>query len=262
MQPSARPLSGLNILVTRPTSRADGLCRLIEIAGGNALHFAAIEIGEPADTRSRDFIRDHLTDFDIAIFISPTAVEKTLGLLTALPPKLKLAAIGSKTALSLTSSGLNLAIQPEGHDSESLLRHPEFQTKQISGKKIVIFRGEGGRQLLGDTLQQRGADIFYANMYRRSAPSDTSSLNDLLQQADVITTSSNEGLQNLYDMAEDKDILIRRLLVVPGTRALTLARSLGFARVIRAENATDKACMDALKFASLEINNKKTSHKS
>ncbi|MGB5277797.1 MAG: uroporphyrinogen-III synthase [Gammaproteobacteria bacterium] len=253
MQPHAGPLQGLKVLVTRPTSRAGGLCQLIERAGGTALHFAAIEISEPEDQRSRDYARDHLTEFALAIFISPTAVEKTLDYLVKLPDDIKLAAIGSKTARSLESHGLSIAIKPDGHDSEALLEHPSLQAEQIFSRKIVIFRGEGGRTLLGDTLQSRGAVVFYADMYQRSPPVDANRLNAYLQQADIITTSSNEGLRNLYDLAGDKALLTGRFLIVPGERAQALAQTLGFDNIIIAENATDEACMNALEYAKVKM---------
>jgi uroporphyrinogen-III synthase len=256
MQSSSRPLQGLKVLVTRPLQRASGLCRLIERAGGSALHYAAIQIGEPADSRRREYIRNHLGEFSLAIFISPTAVEKTLDYFGALPENLKLAAIGSKTALCLASRGLHLDIEPDGHDTEALLKHPRLQAEQVAGLKIVIFRGEGGRQLLGDTLQLRGADVAYADMYRRLPPTDTTQLRTFLKQADIVTTSSNEGLQNLYATVEDKPLLTDQILIVPGERAFKLAKALGFNDIIIAENATDEACLNALKYAKIKMGNK------
>lgn len=255
MQKPSGPLQGLNVLVTRPTRWASSLCQLIEHAGGSARRFATIQIDEPEDTRSRDYVRSHLTEFALAIFISPTAVEETLDYLVQFPTNLKLAAIGSKTADSLATRGLHIDIEPDGHDTEALLKHPLLQAERVSGLKIVIFRGEGGRRLLGDTLQQRGAQVFYADMYRRLPPADATQLNTLLQQSDVITTSSNTGLQNLYDLVEDKRLLTEHTLVVPGQRTFRLARTLGFNDIIIAENATDEACLNALEYANVKMSN-------
>ena len=255
MHKSDGPLQGLKVLVTRPTQRASGLCQMIERAGGSALHYAAIRINEPDDSRSRDYVRNHVAEFALAIFISPTAVEKTLDYFVELPKNLKLAAIGSKTAVALASRGLKIDIDPDGHDTEALLKHPLMQAEQVSGLKIIIFRGEGGRQLLGDTLQHRGAKVFYADMYRRLPPSDATQLSALLQQTDVVTISSNSGLQNLYDMVEDKRLLTERTLIVPGQRAFSLAKTLEFNEIIVAENATDEACLNALKYAKVKIRN-------
>lgn len=256
MQQTQRPLHEIKVLVTRPKQRATGLCQLITQAGGTALHFAAIEINPPADSHSREYARAHIAEFDLAIFISPTAVETTLEFLGTIPANIRLSAIGSRTANALETMGLNIDIVPDGHDSESLLEHPQLQAEQLTGTKIVIFRGEGGRQLLGDSLRSRGAEVYYADMYLRSAPTSAAELDRYLEQADIITISSNQGLQNLYDLAPDKDRLVRHALVVPGERGVMLAKALGFSNIFVAENATDEACMNALEYAIAKMSKK------
>ena len=259
MQQSKGSLQDVQILVTRPEQRAADLCRMIEQAGGSALQFAAIEITEPADFQSREYAREHLSEFALAIFISPTAVEKTLEFLGALPAGIRISAIGNRTANALEKTGVNTDITPDGHNTESLLEHPQLQAGQIAGKKIVIFRGEGGRELLGDTLQSRGAEIFYANMYQRSPPPSATQLDQYLEQADIITVSSNQGLQNLYDLAADKNMLTSLSLVVPGERGFKLAKALGFSNIFIAKNATDEACMNALEYATAKMSKNKKS---
>ena len=256
MEHIQRPLQGTRVLVTRPQQRAGGLCELIEAAGGIALQFAAIEITDPTDSASREYAKNHIQEFDIAVFISPTAVEKTFEFIDQLPGGLAISAIGSRTGKALKSRGIRVDIMPDGHDSEALLRHSRMQASQVAGKKIVIFRGEGGRELLGDTLRSRGAEVFYAEMYYRSPPASDKLLQQYLAEADVVTVSSNQGLQNLYDLTADKQSLTRHVLVVPGERANALATALGFNNIIMAENATDEACMNALKCAKSQLSKK------
>jgi uroporphyrinogen-III synthase len=247
------PLQGIKVLVTRPRQRAGGLCELIEAAGGIPLQFAAIEITEPGNSASREYARQHINEFDIAIFISPTAVEKTLEFIGELPAGIRVSAIGSRTATTLQSRGLNIDIVPGGHDSEALLAHPRLQADQISGKKIVIFRGEGGRELLRNTLQARGAEVCCADMYQRTPPVSARLLDHYLAETDIIAVSSNEGLQNLYELVTNKESITRHVLVVPGERAFTLATALEFGKIIVAENATDEACLNAIKYAVSEM---------
>ena len=61
----------------------------------------------------------------------------------ALPPRCALAASPQVLA------------PPAGGDSESLLALPAMQ--QVSGQRVLVFRGVGGRELLADTLRARGA---------------------------------------------------------------------------------------------------------
>lgn len=241
-----KPLSGLNVLVTRPAARAQRLCAMIEQAGGTALHFATIEIAEPVSTQSRDDAIGRIADYAIAIFISPTAVERTLQRITALPRGLVLACIGSRTAAALVAGGYAPDIVPDGHDSAALLREDGMQASAVSGRRIIIFRGENGRDELADTLTERGAHVFQADMYRRRRPACAGDLPGMIARVDVITVSSNEGLDNLYALAGDSE-LTARPLVVPGERARQRALTLGFEHIICAASATDSDCLDALK---------------
>jgi uroporphyrinogen-III synthase len=57
---------------------------------------------------------------------------------------------------------------PLRFDSEALLELPELTA--VAGKRVIIFRGDGGREVLGDTLKARGAAIEYVTCYRRARP--------------------------------------------------------------------------------------------
>ncbi len=249
--PTDNVLQHKTILVTRPDGLQHKLCDLLKQAGARPIHYAAIKITAPSDNSSREYAREHFADFDIATFISPTAVKTTLDYMPVDDRNCKLAAIGSRSQRALEQAGLKVSIQPQGHDSESLLQHPGLQASEVAGKNIVIFRGEDGRDVLAQELQKRGASVHYAAMYRRicpqhSLPFDTRFINSL----DAITLSSNEGLQNLYDLAmqskADNHTLLATPLCVPGQRAFKLGQSLGFQHIEVADNATDDAMFRAV----------------
>jgi uroporphyrinogen-III synthase len=247
MNKTINTLRGVTVLVTRPAVLAKQLAKKIEQCGGRSIIYPAISIETPDNPKQRDQLLQQLEHYDIAIFISPTAVTKTFEQITSLPSTLQVAAIGSSTEQSLKHYKIPVTIKPDGHNSESLLHHSRLQAEQINGKAIVIFRGEGGRELLGDTLQSRGAAVSYAEMYKRVKPSNAISLTrDELNTINIITTTSNEGLQNLFDMTENKSLLTQKPLLVPGNRTKKLAEKLGFTEIILSESATDAACIDAL----------------
>jgi uroporphyrinogen-III synthase len=185
---AAKALAGRTILVTRPREQAPGLARAIEAAGGRAEMFPAIEIQDvpPPAVLSR------LQDFDLAIFVSPTAVAKAMAHAGATPALV--AAIGAGTRRELERYGVRQVIAPSaGADSEALLA----QLGDVADKRIVIIRGQGGRAFLGEALRSRGATVAYAECYRRVRP------NARWQgRADAITVSSAEGLANLFEMAD------------------------------------------------------------
>jgi uroporphyrinogen-III synthase len=239
-------LANLQILVTRPVELADNLCELIRTAGGVPISYPAIEIREPRVKNSRDFVSNNINAFNLAIFISPTAVTRTLKYIPTIPAHLRIAAIGSSTAETLAQASIRTDIVPEGHDSESLLAHPDMQASKINGANIIIFRGEGGRTLLGDTLTSRGTNVVYAEMYSRSRPEPDPDSEQKLRRADVVTATSNEGMINMLEMVDNKAHLRELPLVVPGERCEQTAKSLGYKCIVVADNATDNATMDAL----------------
>jgi len=218
---ASEPLRGRGILVTRPREQAGNLARLIEQAGGRALLFPAIEIEDlpPPEALAR------LEEFDLAVFVSPTAVSKVMRRLRTWPSALPAAAVGAGTRRELERHAVANVISPQrGADSEALLAVPEMQT--VAGKRIVIFRGEDGRALLGDTLRQRGARVEYAACYRRTLPKPLHKPGKI----DAITVSSAEGLANLFEML-DPDLLRATPLFVPHPRIAEQARTRAVAHV-------------------------------
>lgn len=205
---SAGPLAGRGVLITRPRSQAQGLAALVAASGGEPLLYPALEIVDAPDLAPLHAILDGLEAFDIAVFISPSAVHKALNLLhgrrgaATWPARVRVAAVGRGSRRELERQGLREVIAPVAHaDSEALLAMPELQ--QVGGHRIVIFRGDGGRELLGDTLAARGAEVVYAECYRRVRPA--ADFGPLLKAwarggVQAVTVHSGTALANLYDM--------------------------------------------------------------
>jgi uroporphyrinogen-III synthase len=199
------PLKGMGIVVTRPTHQAQHLAQLIASAGGEAILFPVLEILDAGDLRPLNALIARLDEFDVAIFISPNAVSKALNLIRAqrqLPRDLVIAAIGKGSKKELEDRGIKQVVAPEKQfDSEGLLALPQFQ--DMHGKRVIIFRGEGGREFLGDTLISRGATLEYAECYRRARPvMDTAPLLHRWARGEIhaVTATSGESLHNLFDL--------------------------------------------------------------
>jgi uroporphyrinogen-III synthase len=244
----AAMLSNKTILITRPVGREKHLCQLIEQCGGHAVHYPLIQIQSLTDNEIAELrqLQDHVQDYTMAIFISKTAVQQTLLYFSVLPENLTIVSIGSKTTEALEHHNIHVDIEAPDHNTESLLQMPEFHKPLIQGQRILIFRGTGGRALLGDTLKQRGAEIYYVETYKRGIPAHEPLTQQQINSLDAITISSNEGLDNLLCLMGGAEQLIDIPLVLPAERSASLARQYGFKAVIIAENATDEATFTAL----------------
>ena len=224
---NARPaLSDRGIVVTRPRELAAGLAGLIEAAGGRAMLFPAIEIADLPG-----WSLPLLQPGDLAVFISPTAAQKALARLRALPPNVRAAAVGAGTQRELERHGVRDVLAPAGAaDSEALLALDELQ--DLAGRRVVIFRGEDGRGLLGDTLAQRGAVVVHVACYRRQRPAaDPAPLVADWERVHAVTVSSGEGLANLAGMLGGS-LLRTRPMFVPHERVAAQARALGVGEVL------------------------------
>ena len=238
-QPS---LAGRAVLVTRPKAQAERLCELIQAAGAHPVLFPALEIIDPPDLQPLQALIDRLEQFDVAIFVSPTAVQRGLALIQArrsLPVRLRFAAIGQGSARELRRHGVVDILVPErGADSEALLALAELA--DMRNRAVVIFRGLGGRELLGDTLRERGASVEYAECYRRVRPNtDAEGLLSAWRRGEVhaVTVTSREALENLVDMlgARGHRYLFETPLFVPHARIAEAARALGITEIVVTE---------------------------
>ncbi|MFV5216011.1 uroporphyrinogen-III synthase [Azonexus caeni] len=234
-------LAGRRIVVTRPRDQAAPLARLIAAAGGDALLFPLLEIAPAEDRRPLEALARQLADYRLAVFVSPNAVAHALPTLLAAgdwPASLIPAAVGPGTVRALEEAGIAGCIAPrERFDSEGLLALPELAPAAVAGCRVAILRGDGGRELLADTLRQRGASVDAVTCYQRSGPAGGfASLVDAWREArlDAIVVSSSEALRYLVDglPAEGRAYLQQTPLFVPHARIAESARALGLERVV------------------------------
>src|SRR5207245_9969455 len=163
------PLSGRGIVVTRPREHALALAEQIRAAGADPILFPTIEILPTEDAAAVSSLIARLDGFQLAIFVSPTAVMRGHATVVASrkwPEGLRVAAVGNGTASALEDLGFHSVIAPSGEaDSEALAELPEMQDMQ--GRSVVIFRGQGGREWLRARLETRGGRVGDGELYRR-----------------------------------------------------------------------------------------------
>ena len=229
------PLRGACIVITRPARQSAGLAQQIAALGGKPVMFPAIVILPPADRSALERAQRDLAHYDYAVFVSANAVEYGVGDPASWPAHLVALAPGPGTATALAAAGIDQVRTPKTTmDSEGLLALPELA--DVKGKRIVIYRGSGGRELLGEALAERGAQVDYVECYRRDKPHgdfETMAAAWRADEIDALTLTSSEGLDNLWELFDEvsRSSMAATPTFVPHPRIAERARVLGFGRV-------------------------------
>lgn len=194
-----------------------------------------------------------LAEYDIVVFISGNAVHYATELVQKLGLNFhgkQLATVGTATEAVLQEHGYHANIVPAtGSSSEALLTHESLQ--QVAKQKILIVRGIGGREHLRQELEARGAQVDYAEVYRRRLPAKRNAINlgTLPEEDAAVLIYSPESAKNLWSLCSDneKKWLTKTTLIAGSERIAQAAASVGFAdNFITATNPSDEAMLHAL----------------
>lgn len=241
-------LSGVRVLVTRPRHQAQSLCQAIIQAGGEALALPLLEITAPQSLAPLQRLQAQWAQVDLLIFISPNAVMQGYHYLS-FPSAIPRAAIGPSTARALEERGFPATwVAGAPYNSEALLALPAFQPLRYH--KIVIVRGEGGREYLRQQLEARGAAVTYAEVYRRCQPVvRVERLRELAVAIDIVILTSLEILAHWVELCQSAPDLpgLKALpCIVVSSRMVMQAQAAGFSNLLLAENAQDQALLTAV----------------
>ncbi len=187
------------MLNTRPLPQGEHLNQAINTAGGIAIACPALTI-VPTDETWLSALPD-LQQVTQAIFISANAVDYCFIPLAqrAWPTTIQVIAIGRATAEALTNHGIQVNLIPAHADSEHLLKLKELQ--EVNSKMILLFKGEGGRPLIAETLLARGAKLFIFDVYKRLMPKPNSGQLYSLwhnKAVDIILFTSQQAMHNIF----------------------------------------------------------------
>ena len=203
---SARALAGRRIVVTRPAGQALHFAGMIRAAGGAPVAFPTIDIAPLENPSALDAVLERLDQFDLVIFVSANAVLHAFARLDALklawPQNLRAAATGPGTAAELAARGQADTIHPPTRfDSEGMLA--EIERLGLRPQRVLIVRGEGGREWLLDHLNAAGVSVrAVAGYMRLRGTADPAPLIQMAEagELDAITVTSSEGGENLLAM--------------------------------------------------------------
>ena len=215
-----------------------------------------------------DSLADHITtvlkDVDLAIFVSPNAIECTMRLLGRswqdLSKKIiPIGVMGGSSELALHHHGVGLEETPtrilipennEHWDSEGLWQKLQSLNADWSGYKVVIFKGEGGRDWLADTLKAAGAMVETISVYARMPLDIDNPAWEAIHEIDFSQSlwllTSSEAVRYLGEVMQNKfkQTLLDASAICPHQKIGEAAKAIGFGKVFICEPG-DEALMKA-----------------
>jgi len=242
----ALPLQGRRILICRPEPEAQRLAQAFQAAGAEVRQMPLVAREPLPETPERRAILQDLDSFSHIIAVSPYTASLLLEEIEHWWPQIPMGihwyGVGSGTAGVFARHGLKPRKPASGWTSEALLTMPTL--KNLSNEKVLLARGENGRELIRQTLEQRGARITVLPLYRRFRPyyaANELQDNFAVFQPEVIIALSGETLNNLIDVGSSfQQTLQEALLVVPAERVSEQARNSGFRNVLVPEGLADQ----------------------
>ncbi|WP_422649207.1 fused uroporphyrinogen-III synthase HemD/membrane protein HemX [Cupriavidus sp. H18C1] len=270
------------VVVTRPAGQSRQLTEALQAAGLDVLSFPLLAIGPAADDGPLRAALARLPAFALVVFVSPNAIAYALDALALAqggaalwPESVPVAVVGPASVAALAERGIaaprHRVISPAGangsapdidpaetrFDSEALWA--QLDVPSLAGREVLIVRGNGGRDWLGDKLREAGAIVLAVEAYRRTMPVPGSmqwqAVRDGLKpgaapQAWLLTSS--EAVRNLDQLARDnlspqEDAALREVqCIAPHARIAEQAAALGFTRVLLAapgDEGLQAACL-------------------
>ncbi|MGO1750075.1 MAG: uroporphyrinogen-III synthase [Marinobacter sp.] len=227
-------LAGRRILICRPEPEASRLAQQFQSAGAQTHVFPLVAREPLPETPERRTTLLSLDEFSHVIAVSPYAARLLLEELDTwwpqLPAGLKWYGVGAGTAKALAEYGLSPRKPDDGWTSEALLKLPSLA--QLNGERVLVARGEEGRELTRKTLEARGGRVTIMPLYRRFCPDYTAiEVDRALDQfaPEAIIALSGETLNNLIALcANCSHNLYDRPVIVPARRIADQARAAGF----------------------------------
>ena len=239
-----------SVVITRPAAQAGPLAANIAALGWPVTLLPLLEIhaldGED-ECAQLQAVLARLAQYDLVAFVSPNAIDCVFAHLAAWPPGVPLAVVGEGSKMALAAHGVTAAnasitspFDTARSDSEHLLLALDLPA--LRGKRVLIVRGDGGRDYLADGLRAAGAEVEFVTAYRRKVPTLTpalrATLENLLQHNNDWIITSSEALRGLLallgEMGDQKMAVVKmqqQHLIVPHARIAQTAAALGFARV-------------------------------
>lgn len=239
------------VLLTRPAEESATLAATLSEAGIFSSSLPLLDIEPLPITPERQAVLRDVGRYCAVIVVSKPAARLALQQLDQAWPHLRWFSVGAATAQVLADRGLDVHYPQTGDDSEALLQLPALREAIARpDARVLILRGEGGRELLAERLREQGASVDYLELYRRFLPAyDSGVLTQRIQleRLNGLVVSSGQGFLHLQALAgPDWPQVAQMPLFVPSPRVYEMARAAGAEKVVDCRGASAAALLVAL----------------
>ena len=244
------------VLLTRPAEESALLAASLSDVGVFSSSLPLLEIEALPVTPEQQAVWADLGRYCAVIVVSKPAARLGVQRLERHWPRLPWFSVGAATAQVLADQGLDVHYPPSGDDSEALLALPALREAVArTDARVLILRGEGGRELLAERLREQGASVDYLELYRRFLPAyDPGVLMQRIQleRLNGLVVSSGQGFLHLQALAgADWPPVAQLPLFVPSPRVYEMARAAGAEKVVDCRGASAAALLVALRSHSV-----------
>ncbi len=188
-----RPLFGKRVLITRPSHQAHEFARALYARGVEPILASTIAIVPPDNTHDAHHAIDEIAAYAWVVFTSQNGVDAFFDRLASLDTdarylaRVKVAAIGAKTAQRLRDHGVRADLVPAAFISEEIGRALIEATK--TGDRILVYRAQEARDVLPQMLDDAGRRAHVVAAYKTIFDVDPK-LAEKAARADVLTFTS------------------------------------------------------------------------
>ncbi len=249
-------MRGWRLLLTRPADECAALAAQLTERAVFSSSLPLLAITPLPETPQQRDCWQNLARYSAVIVVSKPAARLALQCIeqhtVQVPVTQAWFTVGAATAEILQGHGLSVHYPPAGDDSEALLALPALQhaLTQAPSPRVLILRGDSGRELLAERLGAMGVQVDYLALYQRSCPAyppGTLAQRIRAERLNGLVVSSGQGFTYLHELAGDAWEDVRRLpLFVPSPRVAELARAAGAERVVDCRGASASALLAAL----------------
>ena len=247
-------MTGWRLLLTRPAEDCAALAATLADVGVHGSCMPLLDIEPLAVSEQHRALVRNLEGYCAVIVVSKPAAKCGLALLDAVGGQFAgpgWFSVGAATASVLENHGLTVHFPDSGDDSEALLRLPQLRAALARPQpRVLIMRGEEGRELLADQLTALGAEVDYLPLYRRvlpDYPANTLARRIAVERLNGLVVSSGQGFEHLRTLAAGEWPHLARLpLFVPSPRVAEMARRAGALNVVDCRGASAAALLAAL----------------